>query len=151
VKRALAAIAWAVALAAVAAGVPEGWQRLKINDKKKPTVYEAQTEGGRPIVHARAQASASGLYRKAGFELAERPAMRWSWKVGGLIPGADNSTALRPRVLRLAGSFFAAAAFFGAALAFFSAASTSARLSLRRTILAAIDKPGLEVSGGKEL
>jgi DUF3047 family protein len=95
VKRALAAIAWAVALAAVAAGMPEGWQRLKINDKKKPTVYEAQTEGGRPIVHARAQASASGLYRKAGFELAERPAMRWSWKVGGLIPGADNSNARR--------------------------------------------------------
>src|SRR5205814_5645347 len=54
-KRAVAAIAWAVALAAIAADAPEGWLRLKINDKKKPTVYEAQTDGGRPVIHARAQ------------------------------------------------------------------------------------------------
>jgi hypothetical protein len=78
----------ALSLPAVA---PEGWEPLKINDKKKPTAYELATEDGKPVVHARAEASASGLYRKAGFLLADRPAASWRWKVSRLVEKADNS------------------------------------------------------------
>jgi hypothetical protein len=70
---------------------PEGWKALKINDSKKPTVYRALVEDGLPVLHARAEGSASGAYRVADFKLAERPVMRWRWKVSRLIPGADNS------------------------------------------------------------
>jgi hypothetical protein len=90
-KRAIAALASAAALAVSPAGAPEGWQPLKINDKKTPTTYRLLDEGGKPVVHARAEASASGLARKPDFNLGERPIARWSWKVSGLVAGADNS------------------------------------------------------------
>ena len=76
---------------ALAADLPEGWEALKINDKKKPTSYRLLEEGGRKVLHARAEASASGLQRKAAFSLVERPIASWSWKVSRLVAGADNS------------------------------------------------------------
>ena len=75
--------------------MPEGWQPFKINAKKKPTAYRVVTEGDQAVLHARAEASASGWYRTAAVDLGERPVMRWSWKVSGLVPGADNSAAGR--------------------------------------------------------
>lgn len=88
---ALAALASTIAFAALAAEAPEGWIPLKINDKKKPTIYRLVTEDGRAAVHAKAVASASGAYKKAGFNLAEKPVVSWAWKVGGLVTQADNS------------------------------------------------------------
>ena len=89
--RLAAALASAAALAAFPADAPEGWLALSINDKKKPTAYEQVTHDGRRAVHARAEASASGLYRKAGFALADKPIASWSWKVNRLVERADNS------------------------------------------------------------
>ena len=94
-KRVIAAAASAAALCALAADAPEGWQVLRINDKKKPTAYSAVTEGGRAAIHARAEGSASGLYKPAGFTLAERPDAKWSWKVARLVGKADNSKGSR--------------------------------------------------------
>jgi len=86
----LAAFASLALAAGPAPAIPEGWQALKINDRKKPTEYRLITEGGKPVLHARAEASASGLFKRAGFRIAERPIAAWSWKVSRLIPGADN-------------------------------------------------------------
>jgi DUF3047 family protein len=72
---------------------PEGWDAFKINDKKKPTFYRLEEEGGHKIVHALAAGSASGLTRHAGFLPAERPLVSWRWKVSRLVAGADNSRA----------------------------------------------------------
>ena len=88
-------LASAIALAtpaavALAAAAPEGWQAFKINDKKKLTAYSLVEEDGRPVLHARAEGSASGVYKPTTFSLAERPTMSWSWKINRLIPGADN-------------------------------------------------------------
>ena len=94
-KHAIAAFACAVALDASPAGAPEGWLPLKINEKKTPTAYRWVDEEGKPVVHARAEASASGLYRKPDFSLRERPFARWSWKVSRLIAGADNTKGRR--------------------------------------------------------
>ena len=93
-RRVLAAAVLCSAVSAQAA-VPEGWQPLKINDKKKATAYRLVTEEGRRVLHARAEASASGVYKTAGFSLGDRPVMGWSWKVSSLVQGADNSSAGR--------------------------------------------------------
>jgi len=82
-------------MSTLAADLPEGWQALKINDKKKPTRYLLVQEGGRAVLHARAEGSASGLQRMVSFSIAERPIASWSWKVSRLVAGADNSKAGR--------------------------------------------------------
>ena len=94
-KRLAAGVLALAAALAPAAAQPPGWQAVKINDKKKLTVYRLLEEGGRPVVHARAEGSASGLARAAGFAIANRPIMTWSWKVSRLIAGADNSKGSR--------------------------------------------------------
>jgi hypothetical protein len=72
---------------------PDGWEAFKISDRKKLTHYRLVQEGGRPVLHAVAAGSASGLTRRAGFSLAEQPIASWSWKVSRLVAGADNSKA----------------------------------------------------------
>lgn len=72
---------------------PDGWEAFKISDKKKPTRYLLVEDGGRKVLHAIADGSASGLTRYAGFSLAERAIATWSWKVSRLVAGADNSKA----------------------------------------------------------
>ena len=73
--------------------IPEGWEGFKISDRKKPTHYRLVQDGGRPVLHALAAGSASGLTRHAGFSLAEQPIASWSWKVSRLVSSADNSKA----------------------------------------------------------
>jgi hypothetical protein len=90
VKTAAAALCL-LACTNAAAQLPEGWEALKINDKKKPTRYRLVEEGPRKVLHARAEASASGLQRPAAFSIAERPVASWSWKVSRLLAAADNS------------------------------------------------------------
>ena len=72
---------------------PDGWEPFKITDKKKPTHYRLIDDAGRPVLHAVAAASASGLSRRADFPLAERPVVSWRWKVSRLVASADNSRA----------------------------------------------------------
>jgi len=71
----------------------EDWEPFKISDKKKATQYWLTQEGGRTVLHAVAEGSASGLTRPGAFSLAERPLAAWSWKVSRLVAGADNSKA----------------------------------------------------------
>ena len=94
-RQVIAALACAIASSAFPADVPEGWQFLKLTDDKKPTIYRLVTDGGRPAVHAHAKASASGVYKAAGFNVTERPVASWAWKVSALIANADNSKASR--------------------------------------------------------
>jgi hypothetical protein len=94
-KPAAAALCLFAGFPALAAELPEGWEALRINDKKKPTRYRLLQEGGRPVLHARAEASASGLQRTVAISIAERPIATWSWKVSRLVAAADNSKAGR--------------------------------------------------------
>ncbi len=94
-KQFIAALASAIATGAFPADVPEGWQFLKLTDDRKPTTYRLVTDGGRQAVHARAEASASGVYKAAGFNITERPVASWAWKVSALIANADHSKASR--------------------------------------------------------
>ena len=89
--RFLACMLAAASVAHAAPPLPPGWEEFKINARKKPTSYVLLTEGGRPVLHARAEGSASGLQRPAAFSIAERPIASWSWKVSRLVSKADNS------------------------------------------------------------
>ena len=72
--------------------VPYGWQPLRINRTKKPTLYEtvADPASGRIVLRARAEQSASGLRQRLDVDPTERPVIAWRWRVVDLILGADN-------------------------------------------------------------
>jgi hypothetical protein len=73
----------------------DGWEAVKVTDKKKPTLYALEKDGGRQVVHATSSASASSLMRPAAFDLRERPLLSWSWKISRLIATADNTRSHR--------------------------------------------------------
>lgn len=72
--------------------LPKGWQPLIINRTKTPTEYRlARDPVTREIVlHATADAAASGLRQPLDVDPAASPVVRWRWRVVDLIVGADN-------------------------------------------------------------
>ena len=72
--------------------LPKGWQPLIINRTKTPTEYRlARDPVTREIVlHAMADAAASGLRQPLDVDPAASPVVRWRWRVVDLIVGADN-------------------------------------------------------------
>lgn len=69
------------------------WLPYIVTPAKPRTHYRiVQLEGGSAL-EARAQQSASGLYRPMRIDLARHPMLEWRWKVEGLVPGADNRIA----------------------------------------------------------
>jgi hypothetical protein len=77
--------------AAAGSQMPQDWKPVKLSDSKKPTTYDLVVDEGTVVLHARAEASASGLAHLAGFDVRERPVVKWRWKVAKVIDGADNS------------------------------------------------------------
>jgi hypothetical protein len=75
------------------AQLPSDWKTVKLSDKKKPTTYDLVADEGTVVLHARAEASASGLGHLAGFDTRQRPVVKWRWKISKPIDGADNSVA----------------------------------------------------------
>ena len=75
------------------ASLPPGWAPIKINDQKKPTVYDFVDDGGTVVLHASADAAASLVGFKTQFDLNAAPVMSWRWKINRLIGTADNSVA----------------------------------------------------------
>ena len=91
-RRALRAVVAALcAAAAPAAAQLDGWEAVKVTEKKKLTLYTLEKDGARLVVHAVSSGSASSLMRPAAFDLRERPVLSWSWKISRLIATADNS------------------------------------------------------------
>lgn len=73
--------------------LPEGWQSWTVNRTKIPTRYTLTEVDQRPVLHAMAESSASGLYvplvgREAGM-------LRWTWKTRDIIRNADNAQGHR--------------------------------------------------------
>ena len=72
---------------------PAPWEIVKVNESKKLTVYELVDDGGKVVLHAVSDASASALGVPTRIDIARTPIISWRWKVAGLIPGADNGVA----------------------------------------------------------
>ena len=67
-----------------------GWSHLPLSKLKRDTVYTQAQEGGRTVLTATADGSAS-LYVARFKQPGTVPAsLNWRWKTGALVPGADN-------------------------------------------------------------
>jgi hypothetical protein len=71
---------------------PRGWQPWIIHRGKTPTRYDlvAAGPGGRVVLRALADRSASGLKQRLDVDPAARPRIAWQWRVVELIAAADN-------------------------------------------------------------
>lgn len=76
-----------------ASSLPAGWQPWTVNRNKIPTRYALTEVDQRLVLHAQADASASGLY----VPLVQRDAgtLRWMWKTQDVIRVADNAVSHR--------------------------------------------------------
>ena len=82
------------AFSAAAPGpVPAPWEVAKVNERKKLTDFDIVDDGGTRVLHARADASSSGMGVRTAFDLAAMPNLAWRWKIAGLIDGADTAVA----------------------------------------------------------
>ena len=70
--------------------LPQGWSPWLITRAKKPTQYRLESESGRTVLHARAEAAASGLMQELNIEPAQLLQLDWHWKIKSLISSADN-------------------------------------------------------------
>lgn len=76
--------------------MPAGWQRWSLSRFKPQNRYQLIEDAGATVVHARAQASASGMIHHINVNPRERPLLSWRWKVMDLLPStasADDSPA----------------------------------------------------------
>jgi len=75
------------------AALPSGWIPIKINEQKKPTVYDLVDDQGTVVLHAVADGAASLVGHHVAFDLKAAPVLSWRWKIARLIPTADNTVA----------------------------------------------------------
>jgi hypothetical protein len=73
------------------ATLPSGWRAWQVAGFKRPTEYRLVDHGGRAVVSAYAQGSASGLVYPVSVDLHDYPFLHWHWMVPALIPSADNT------------------------------------------------------------
>jgi hypothetical protein len=73
------------------AALPPEYQAFVFRGKKRPTEYALAVEEGRTVLHARADASASGVARRLHADPRALPLLAWSWKVSRLIDKSDVS------------------------------------------------------------
>lgn len=75
--------------------IPSQWVPLTFRNIETLTRYTLVTESGSTVLKAESSKSASGLIRRFDdrrIELKDFPILRWRWKIGNLIKGADIAT-----------------------------------------------------------
>jgi len=75
-----------------AAGPWQSWQPFELPGKRH-TSYQAREDGGRSVVHAQADRSASMFRRQVRIDPAQLSRVQFSWRVASLIADADLSEA----------------------------------------------------------
>lgn len=75
--------------------LPPGWELFRIAPNKSLTLYRLVEDLGVVVLHAHAEASASGIVAPVRFDINASPILQWRWKVAQLIDGADNAVASR--------------------------------------------------------
>jgi Protein of unknown function (DUF3047) len=77
------------------ADLPRGWEPVRLTAKKTPTVYSLVEDQDAVVLHAQANAAASGLAQFTVFDIRSAPVVEWRWKAGSLVDGADNRVAAK--------------------------------------------------------
>lgn len=65
----------------------QGWQEKVFEGK---TRYQMVTDGGKRVVKAESQNSASGRYFEAKIDLQKTPVMQWSWKIDRVLQNINE-------------------------------------------------------------
>jgi len=73
--------------------LPPGWEVLRLGSIKTPTEFRFVEDGDRVVLHAHAEAAASGLNHPVKFDIHSAPVIQFRWKVKNLIENADNAVA----------------------------------------------------------
>jgi hypothetical protein len=114
---ALLAAATPVAIADSSAGIQllaadtalAGWHEKVFNGRSR---YQAVIEGGKTVLQAHSQGTASGLYRPLDVDLEKYPLLHWRWKIDRRLEGLDETSkpgddfAARIYVIARDGLFF---------------------------------------------
>jgi len=65
----------------------DGWTQRQFAGE---TQYRLQSDGRHVALHARSQATASGLYRELKVDLAASPVLHWSWRIDRPVDGTSE-------------------------------------------------------------
>lgn len=76
----------ALAVGKFSAASLDGWERQSF---KGETRYGFVMDGGRRVLQAESQGSASGYYRKLNVDPRDYPLLRWSWKIARTVAGEN--------------------------------------------------------------
>src|SRR5689334_11049026 len=71
------------------AQVIAGWSSITFRKAARPTQYSLVREGDSVVVHAHAQASASGLTHAVHLDAKTFPILSWRWKIDHVLERAD--------------------------------------------------------------
>jgi len=74
---------------------PPPWHGVIVTQQKTPTKYELVEEDGTIVLHAFADAAATGFGYPVKFDIRAAPIVSWRWKINRLIESADNTVASR--------------------------------------------------------
>ena len=69
-------------------GTVTGWETMSLGDAPR-TDYALVKDGGKTVVRARANQSASGLIRRVRVDPDRFPVLTWRWKVDGVLAKGD--------------------------------------------------------------
>lgn len=75
-----------------AGGEIGGWQTLKPAAKANDTRYTLVKDSGKTVLRAEADNAMSGLTHAMRVDVRRYPRLRWRWKVGAPLNGADMTT-----------------------------------------------------------
>ncbi|MEO6565074.1 MAG: DUF3047 domain-containing protein [Casimicrobiaceae bacterium] len=75
--------------------LPPGWELFRLAPNKSLTLYRFVEDMGVVVLHAHAEAAASGIVAPVRFDINATPILQWRWKVAQLIEDADNAVASR--------------------------------------------------------
>lgn len=67
----------------------DGWEQKSFKGK---TDYHIVQEGGKQVVKAQSNGTASGLIKKVRFDPAKFRTIKWSWKIGHPVAKSDEKT-----------------------------------------------------------
>lgn len=79
--------------------IPATWQPWSLSRFKSPSRYQLIEDAGVTVVHAKAQASASGIIHHLDVDPRQRPLLSWRWKVMDLFPSASSADDSPARIV----------------------------------------------------
>jgi len=72
--------------------LPAGFRHIALSSQKRETEFALVEDGGRTVLRARANSSASGIIRELRVDPHRHPVLAWKWKVMRVLEKSDLRT-----------------------------------------------------------